>query len=309
MNNYFFISVPKNFNFWKTVYSHGWCGLRPFHVDVENKTINRLFELTGGILVYCVLSETPNKIKVNYYFKKTFNTQHRQELIGQIKRVFRLDEDFNEFFNYAKRDEYFKWVYSLKAGRLLRSPTIFEDVVKLICTTNCSWSLTEIMTENLTTKLGKKFLYSHKGKNINGLFSFPTPDVIASVSEKFLRSEIKCGYRAPYILELAHRISSGNLDLENVNDKNFTVHELFKYFTNIKGVGPYAAANILKLMGKYEYLGIDSWCRMKFFDIHKNGRKVSDAKIESFYSKYGKWKGLFFWLDVTKDWYKRKIPF
>jgi hypothetical protein len=48
-------------------------------------------------------------------------------------------------------------------------------------------------------------------------------------------------------------------------------------------VGPYAAGNLLKLLGHYDYLAIDSWCRMKFFELHKGGRKVLDKTIEKFY--------------------------
>jgi hypothetical protein len=31
--------------------------------------------------------------------------------------------------------------------------------------------------------------------------------------------------------------------------------------------------------------------------------------IEKFYEPFGKWKGLFFWLDLTKHWQDKKDPF
>jgi hypothetical protein len=77
----------------------------------------------------------------------------------------------------------------------------------------------------------------------------------------------------------------------------------------VKGVGPYAAGNILKLLGHYDRLGIDSWCRKQFFEIHRNGRKTTDRVIERHYQPYGKWRGLFFWLDLTKPWYDKEFPF
>lgn len=80
---------------------------------------------------------------------------------------------------------------------------------------NCSWVLTEVMVNNLTSKLGKKFSVKQKDGNHLDVYSFPTPRAIASVNEKYLRREIRAGYRAPYLLELANRIESGGLNLES----------------------------------------------------------------------------------------------
>jgi hypothetical protein len=31
--------------------------------------------------------------------------------------------------------------------------------------------------------------------------------------------------------------------------------------------------------------------------------------MEKFYEHYGKWRGLFFWMDLTKHWYDYDFPF
>jgi 3-methyladenine DNA glycosylase/8-oxoguanine DNA glycosylase len=310
IRNRFYISVPADFNFLRTVYSHGWSSLKPFSVDKENQSLDRLLELNNNKLVYArISSSNSGKLRVAYQTKQTLNESEKKELIRQIKNCLRMGENFEEFYTIVKKDKEFSWVYDLKAGRLLRSPTVFEDIVKLICTTNCSWSLTEVIVNNLTTKLGKKFLIKD-GDGINKeLFSFPTPKAIANVDEKYLRSEIRAGYRAPYLLELAKRADSTELNLESWKNDQLSTDELFRMVTSIKGIGPYAAGNMLKLLGYYDHLAIDSWCRTKFFQRYKSGRKVSDKSIEKFYSSYGQWRGLFFWMDVTKDWYEHKFPF
>jgi len=171
----------------------------------------------------------------------------------------------------------------------------------MMCTTNCSWALTEIMVENLCSKLGEPFDESHS--------AFPSAEAIAEVSEKFLRKEIRAGYRAPYLLELSRRVAKGVLNPERWRISTLPTEELFDEVRSIKGIGPYAAGNILKLLGRYDYLGTDSWCRKRFFEIHKNGRKTTDKSIERFYKPFGTWRGLFFWLDVTRHWYDEKFPF
>jgi N-glycosylase/DNA lyase len=224
----------------------------------------------------------------------------KQEVKSLLRSCFRLHEDLSAFYAEARKHKAFRWVPRIGAGRLLRAPTVFEDVVKMICTTNCSWSLTEIMVENLTTKLGRMF-----GK----AWSFPTPEAIAGVSEQFMRNEIRSGYRSPYLRELAERVASGKLDLEAWRTSTLPTEQLFHEVRSIKGIGDYAAGNIMKLLGRYDYLGLDSWVRAQYAKRYKNGRRVSDRTIERHYAPFGSWRGLFFWLDMTKNWYDHQFPF
>lgn len=69
----------------------------------------------------------------------------------------------------------------------------------------------------------------------------------------------------------------------------------------VKGVGEYAADHILKLLGRYDFLALDSWLRKRFSQVHKNGETASDKEIEDFYKPFGKWKGLVLWLDMIKE--------
>jgi len=160
--------------------------------------------------------------------------------------------------------------------------------------------LTEVMVTALVAKLGARI---H-----NDVYSFPSPEAIAARSESFLRKEIRCGYRAPYLLELSQKVAGGKLAIEEWRTSDLATEELFKQVRSVKGVGEYAAGNILKLLGRYDYLGLDSWCRGKFYELFKNGRKVKDSTIEKYYAPFGKWRGLFLWMDVTKDWYVREFP-
>src|SRR6185295_12448986 len=112
----------------------------------------------------------------------------------------------SEFHETLKREERLAWIAEKKTGRLLRSPTVFEDLVKTICTTNCSWGLTKKMIANLVEKLGTE--------TNNGKRAFPTATAMTKVNEEFYRNEMKAGYRAPYFAELAERVASGELDPE-----------------------------------------------------------------------------------------------
>ncbi|HVN48978.1 MAG TPA: Fe-S cluster assembly protein HesB [Bacteroidota bacterium] len=296
------LTTPSDFHFWRTVYSHGWCSLPPFRVDKELASLHRLLELSDGTLVHCVITAPAlEKLKISVQSGKPCSSRQQQEIRKQIRSCFRLDEDYAEFFQYVKHYPYYRWIAKLHTGRLLRSPMVFEDIVKMICTTNCSWALTEIMVNNFVESLGKKFN--------GGMHSFPTPEAIASTSDAFLRKEIHAGYRAPFLLEFSENVASHKIDIEAFRSENLSTDELYKQLRAIKGVGEYAASNLLRLLGHYDRLGLDSWTRGKYYELHHGGRKVSDTTIEKHYASYGKWRGLIFWSEMTKHWIKQKFPF
>ena len=296
------LPTPKNFSFWKTIYSHGWSSLPPFRVDKENRSFGRVIQLPeGNPFLLTITEQNKSLLHLHLPARISLRKTERDSIIACVRTSFRHDEDFSEFYAEARKHRQFQWIPKAGAGRMLRAPTVFEDVVKMMCTTNCSWALTEIMIGNFCSKLGEVL--------DNSLSTFPTAEAIADKSEKFLRKEIRAGYRSPYLLELSRRVARGTLNLECWRTSTLPTNELFDEVRSVKGIGPYAAGNILKLLGRYDYLGIDSWCRKKFSEIHKNGRKVSDKTIERYYERFGKWRGLFFWLDVTKHWYEQKFPF
>jgi N-glycosylase/DNA lyase len=284
------------------MYSHGWCSLLPFRVDKEHRALNRILTLSNGSLVLCQISDQKDsKLTIQVHSSALLTHADRSEVIRHIASCLRLTEDFSDFYRETRRYPKYHWIAKAKAGRMLRSPSVFEDVVKMICTTNCSWALTEIMVNNLVENFGIAFDVSHK--------SFPSPEALAGTSEGFLRKNIKAGYRSPFLLEFAKKVASGKLDVECWRSSELSTAALFQELRSIKGVGVYSAGNILKLLGRYDYLGLDSWVRAKYYEVYHKGRTVSDRTIERRYRPYGKWRGLFFWMEMTKHWLKRDIPF
>ncbi len=293
------IPAPSNFDFWRSAYSHGWCDLLPFSYNPALEQISRVLTIADGTIVSTLWNGTGKGIKVSVESLKPITGSQKKIIALQIGRCLRLDEDFLPFHAAARKRREHAWISTSGSGRMLRSPTVFEDVVKMICTTNCTWALTKLMTTNLVTQLGE-------GMN-ETLHSFPSPHAIAATSEKYLRKEIKAGYRSPYLMELAERVASKKLDIESWRSSELSTDELFKEMRGVKGIGPYAAGNIMKLIGRYDYLGLDSWVRAQYYKLHRRGRKVKDSTIEKHYEQYGKWRGLFFWLEMTQYWHDDKF--
>jgi 3-methyladenine DNA glycosylase/8-oxoguanine DNA glycosylase len=113
---------------------------------------------------------------------------------------------------------------------------------------------------------------------------------------------MRAGYRAPYFRELADRVAAREIDVESWLTTDKPTDLLKREMKRIKGVGDYAAENMLKLIGRYEGLALDSWVRAKFSRMHNKSRAADDKKIARYYSRFAPWQGLALWCDMTRDW-------
>ena len=286
------IPTAPNFSFRRTVASHGWYQLPPFALDTDKWELSRVIDVGKKPPVTIALTERKNYIRVRP--SRPLTKPEETIVLRDARHVLRLDDDLEPFYVATAGDPEFSWIGKQGAGRLLRSPTVFEDLVKMICTTNCSWALTLKMVHGLVNNLGRE-----AG---DGRRTFPTPQAMASMPEKFFVDEVRAGYRAPYLKLLADRVASGELNVEEWLSSDLPTRDLLKQMKGVKGVGDYAAENLLKLLGRYDGLALDSWTRARFFEIRNNGRKAKDQKIARYYARFNEWRGLALWCDVTRDW-------
>lgn len=289
------LRTPEPFNLWSTAWISGWGDLAPFYIDLKGRTVARILGLNSGDTVRSVWSQVDgSRVKVHLESERRLSSDEIMEAKAQVASCLRLDEGYSEFYALCSKDDQFHWVRKLAAGRLLRAPTVFEDVVKTLCTTNCTWAFTTVMAANLCRALGTSF--------DSGLHAFPTPAQMARTTVSHLRRNARTGYRSPYLLNLARRVATGELSLEEWRKTDRTTEQLRTEIQAVQGIGPYGTAYILNWVGRFECLTIDRWMRKKFYEKHCGGKPVSDDVITEHYEKFGKWSGLFFWVDMTREW-------
>jgi 3-methyladenine DNA glycosylase/8-oxoguanine DNA glycosylase len=293
------LSIPtsKDFSFKRTLLSHGWCGLLPFSYDQKTWTIVRVLDAGKGRPTTATITGKARSIEVTVA-RSSRGVRTSEKIKRDVRHMFRLDDSMANFYSAMSSDPNFAWITRAGAGRMLRSPTVFEDLVKSICTTNCSWALTVKMVTELTNRLGRP--------TSDGLHAFPTSEAMARAPLSFYRDKMRAGYRGPYFKELAQRVASGSLDVEGWLNSSLPTDELKKEMKTVKGVGDYASENLLKLVGRFDVLALDSWLRSRFASIHNNGRACSDKKIARHYKNFKSWRGLALWCDMTKDWIEEK---
>jgi 3-methyladenine DNA glycosylase/8-oxoguanine DNA glycosylase len=280
---------------WRTLVSHGVASLPPSELDEAARVLTVTVPLRGA---------KPRTIRI----RAGRRGKARVEILGPapgdrikqrvrevVARTLNLDEDLSTLYAAATEDSELSWIVG-GAGRMFRSPTVFEDVVKTICTTNTTWSATERMVGALVSELGEESA-GRLGR------AFPTPAVMAKASDLFYRDVVRAGYRGAYLKTLATDVAAGALDLEELRSATpdeLPDDEVLARLLALPGVGPYAAAHVMMLLGRHSLLILDSWTRPKYARL--NGRKAADRQIERRFRGYGPYAGLAFWLFLTRDW-------
>jgi 3-methyladenine DNA glycosylase/8-oxoguanine DNA glycosylase len=182
-------------------------------------------------------------------------------------------------------------------------------VIKTILTTNTLWAATKNMTRKLVDEFGEpSALPKDTGTGVSGVTSiarnsveaplvraFPTPEAIAASSPEFLKEKIRVGYRASALHQLAVRVASGAFDLESLKGSQLPTPELRKELLTINGVGPYAAANLLLILGRTDFIPIDSWALKLVSHEWYDGKPVTPRDVEKHFERWGEFKGLAFW--------------
>ncbi len=288
------------FDFAGTAVSHGWIVLAPNAWDREHDTMTRTERLASGRVVLLRISGEGSTRKPGIRLEVTHRgrlaRRDAQEIEARVRRMFRLEEDLRGFYS-ACRKRGGAWKKATAGwGRLLRSPGVFEDVVKIVCTTNVQWGGTRKMVEGLVDAFGEPCDQSAEVGYAKR--AFPRPDAIAATDGDDFAARVRMGYRAPYIHELATRVAEGELDLEALNDPDIPTPVLKKRLLDIKGVGNYAAASLLMLLGRYDDLPMDTVCREFVKKKYLGGRTPSDSQIQDIYEEWGEWRFLAYWFDL-----------
>jgi N-glycosylase/DNA lyase len=270
-------------SFARTVHSHGCARLPPARIEPAPLVYNRRFR-TRNRIVDVAMRERGGRIVAEAI--SVPSARASADIEAAIGRMFRIDSDLSRFYARIDGDAMLGWA-ARGAGRILASPTVFEDVVKTICTTNCTWSATIRMSTALSDLGGG---------------AFPQAAVIAEAPEQWYRDIAKMGYRGAYVRKIASAVDSGEIDLEALLDTGrLDDSAVESALLELPGIGPYGAAHVMQLLGRHRQLVLDSWTRPKYRRL-AGKKQAKDSTIRRAFARYGEYAGLAFWLYLTRDW-------
>jgi 3-methyladenine DNA glycosylase/8-oxoguanine DNA glycosylase len=283
------------FDFYNTISSHGWVVLAPNTLDKEKQAFRRVEQLPGGEVVCLEVLAEGDAVRLRVESQGALAGVHKNLLRRRVAHMLRLDDDYTTFYRIARKRGR-PWSRLARGlGRMFRSPTVWEDAVKTMLTTNIAWGGTKRMAATLVEEWGAPYPPDPSRR------AFPSPQAIAAVPFKRFEAKAGLGYRAPYIHELARRIMGGELDLQAWLDPAIPSDELYRQLLAVKGIGPYAAANLLMLLGRYDRLGFDTVYRDFVGPRYFNGKKPTEKEMLAVYDDWGEWKYLAYWFEMLLE--------
>lgn len=289
----FRLTPPRPFDLSTALRGHGWVSLPPHRFDPETRTLHTVL-VCGSQAVDVTLVQRGARVHGSLHGRHRISDGDVARARRMVSHALRLDEELERFWSLCRRQPRLCWVARRGAGRLQRSPTVFEDLLKLLFTTNCSWQATLGMTRRLVDSLGRPAP--------SGTRSFPGAERCAQ-GPGFYREVVRAGYRAEACAELAEAFASGALTDADFLDPDLPTDELRRRLLSLRGFGPYAAGQALRLLGRYDDLALDSWCRSKLAEITGRRQPPAERTLMRRYAPFGEYRGLALWMDLTADWH------
>jgi 3-methyladenine DNA glycosylase/8-oxoguanine DNA glycosylase len=282
----FSLSARPPFSFHSVIHSHGWYQLAPNVWDDGRQTLTRVERLANGRIVLLSLKGDEQEVCVEA--RGRFGKREQSEIAVKIRWMFMLDADFGEFYALADTESRLRHARPSAMGRWLRSSTLFEDVTKVLMTTNIQWGGTRRLVSALVGRYGEPL------EGDEALRAFPTAEAIARSRETTLRA-LGLGYRAPYVLQLARDVDSGKFDLSALTDEERPTQDVRTDLLALPGIGPYAAATMLGLLRRYDFIGVDTEALSNVSKGFYGGEPISAKEVEAVFGHWGRYKSLAYW--------------
>ena len=252
--------------------SHGWSRLAPFAWDPIGRRLQTA-SMVGGRAVAFDLTQVGGGIQIDVFGRPDPGAA---EAVAQ--RMLWPDLDLSDFHARCRRQARYRPLAETRAGTLLRSPTVWEDLAKVLATTNVSWSGTRAMIERTVNNLGERAPL--------GRIAFPGPETIAGLNPGDIVEQTGFGYRSAKLGQIANLICSGQVCPESWADPERPDRTVAAEISALPGIGPYARAHIMALSGRFGELPIDSVFRSRHPDT---------AAAERVYRRWGRWRYLAYW--------------
>jgi len=274
----------------RDVCSYGYFMLAPNRWDPQRRALSRTLSLENGpaTLAITQVGQTPGA-RLAAEADRRLSPREQTEAKRLLIRMLRLDEDVTPFH---QRDP--RWRASGR-GRLLRSPTLFEDIVKTVTSCNVAWSGTRRMNEALCGVINP---------------GFPSPQNLARRRPDTLRKRCGVGYRDRRLVELAGLFASGEVEAGSLEDSARPDEDVHAALLGLPGVGPYAAANIMQHLGRYGWLAIDT-------ESVRHGRVVLgldgepaeiERQVRAHYESFGDQRFRSYWFELWTETERERGP-
>ncbi|HMF55328.1 MAG TPA: AlkA N-terminal domain-containing protein [Pyrinomonadaceae bacterium] len=218
--------------------------------------------------------------------KRAFTGQEESEARKLVERMFSTDHDLKKFRAQVAQDQLMRRLEEEHRGLHLACwPTLFEALAISILSQQISTKVAMTLKRRMVEKFGEQIATGDKT-----FFAFPSPEAIARASVEDLRAIGLSGAKALSMIELAQRISAGELDESELeNEENET---LIARLTRLRGIGRWTAEWALMLhFGRTDVFPAGDLALRLFVEKYYNDwRKMTEREIRALaQARWGRW--------------------
>lgn len=286
---------PADFNFEYTTSSHGWERLEPFSIDREQQILTRIERLPSQLSRLEITHD--DNINITVHSETKLSKEDQSYVTELITRCFSFNWDMSRCYEKVANDPTYSFIKEERLGRLLLAPTMWENLVKTLFLTNTHARQTTVMAAKFCT-LGDRF-----GEK----YAFPTPEQVLAKSMDELEKQTGTGYRAKYIRSLAATITpkgellrnASGFDPESLRNPALSYEDIYEKVKALQGFGEYSASYILKLLGRFDRISMDTVMR-RYFKAISGQENATDDDINAYYERFGECRGLVAFWEVSR---------
>jgi 3-methyladenine DNA glycosylase/8-oxoguanine DNA glycosylase len=242
----FSLPVPRDYLLKRDYCSYGYFLLSPNHWETDTRTVVRTLALEDGAVTIRV-TQSAKGSPLSISADRRLSREATADAKHAVSRMLRLDEPRTTIAAFHKADP--RWKKSGR-GRLMRSPSFFEDVIKTVTSCNVTWPSTVTMNTRLCAVLGERSPTGHH--------AFPSALRISRLRAATLRARCGVGYRDQRIIDLARLFVRGDVNPAWFEDPATPDADVRDALLELPGIGPYAAHNIMQLLGRYAHIPCDT---------------------------------------------------
>ena len=198
--------------------------------------------------------------------------RRESELLVDVRRRFRLDEDMEDIYERIATDDFMRRAVEAYQGMRLTINDPWETTMCFIISQLNNVKRIRLITKRIMARFGSDI-------DGAGIKTFPASDVLAKASVKDF-FECGSGFRAKYLRSAADYCTN-NLDLYKLQGKDY--QKIKEELMEIDGVGD-KVADCIALMGygKIEAFPIDVWIKRMLEKIYFKGRKKKLSSLHDF---------------------------
>jgi N-glycosylase/DNA lyase len=286
------ITPPRAFDLASTVHSHGFYQVPPFGWDPDARRLDIALRPAVRASVTQGGTRRAPLLRVAATGPGRASAALRARIAATVAHVLDLGRDLAPFHRVCRAYGPLAWVVAARAGRLLRCPDLFADVVVSICGTNTQWKQA-VRCAHLIADVAPAL----PGTSLR---CFPTPAEILDAGAPFLVDHARVGYRHRSILDLSEKVLDGRIDLGRPLD-GMSGPEMRDFFRSLPGIGPVTARYLACLHGRTDELAVDSLVIRYIGDKYHGGRRPTPAAVERRYARFGDHRALAYWFEFLGD--------